>query len=84
MRGFLLRHLCPTRLTVIEESLQTCHLHGVDAHLSPSHIGYLHVIEDLDVGLSHLHLHIILGFLQILNGSFQIELVELDWECGNL
>ena len=76
--GLLLGELCDARLAVIDKRLEARHLHGVDSHLALSHIGNLHVVEDLHVCLSHLHADIVSGFLQILCGSFEVELSEFD------
>ena len=69
MGGFLLSHLCPTRLPVMEERLKANHLHGVDGHLSPRHISQFHIIENLHIGLCHLHADVVLRFLQVFDGS---------------
>ena len=74
----MLREFHLTGLAVLEESLQANHLHGVDADLAMRHVGHLRVVENLHVCLGHLHTDIVAGLLQILHGSIQVQLVQLD------
>ena len=76
--SLLLREFHPTGFAVLEQSLQANHLHGVDADLTMRHVGHLRVVENLYIGLGHLHTDVVAGFLQILNGSIQVQLVQLD------
>ena len=73
----LLSQLHLTGLPVVFHCLHTRHLLRVDRYLSLSHTHHLPVIEHLDIGLSHLHTHIILGFLKVLAERLEIEFVEL-------
>ena len=75
--GLLLRELCLRGLAIVDESLKTNHLHRVDSYLTMSHIGYLQIIEYLNVSLSHLHTDIILCLLEVGCCCLEIQLVEL-------
>ena len=54
------------------------YLGGVDADLTMGHIGHLHIIENLDISLSHLHTDVVACLLQILCGSVEVQLVKFD------
>ena len=72
-----------TGLAIPDEGLQAKHLCTVDVYLAVCHISQFHIIEYLYVGLRHLHLDVVLRLLQVLRGSLQVQLVELDL-VGNL
>ena len=76
--GALLRYLSLTDTAHFKQSLQTGHLGRVDADLPTGDIADFHVVENLHIGLSHLHANVVAGLLQVLRGSLKVQSVQLD------